>query len=285
MNASGASTGFSLVSAVSWGGSDFAGGFGARRAPAVLVAISGHAVSFLILLIVCVTIRIAMPGTHSLLFAMIAGFEGALSLALFYRALALGSMGLTAAVAGLLTALVPVVFSAIRYGLPAPYTAAGLAMGCAAIWLIAHQPAAKHAGGPQRLIPAALWMGGLAGAGFGTQLILLKVAGEGSLLWVMAAARAGGVAALLACLLLRPPKSPWRGFWLTGIVAGMLDTVGNLFYIRATQLGRLDAAAVICSLYPAGTILLAALVLREHPSGRQWTGMALALSAVALLSL
>jgi drug/metabolite transporter (DMT)-like permease len=60
--------------------------------------------------------------------------------------------------------------------------------------------------------------------------------------------------------------------------------VGNLFYIRATQLGRLDVAAVVCSLYPAGTILLAALVLHERPTRRQLAGMALALGAVMLLS-
>jgi drug/metabolite transporter (DMT)-like permease len=65
----------------------------------------------------------------------------------------------------------------------------------------------------------------------------------------------------------------------------MLDTIGILFYIRASQVGRLDAAAVICSLYPAGTILLAALALHERPTHRQMAGIALALGAVALLSL
>ena len=128
-------------------------------------------------------------------------------------------------------------------------------------------------------------MGALAGIGFGSQLVLFKMAGEGSLLWVMAAARAAGVTALLMALLLMPPKTPWRGFWFTGILAGLLDTAGNLLYIQASRLGRLDAAAVICSLYPAGTILLASLVMHEHPSRRQWAGMALALGAVALLSL
>jgi drug/metabolite transporter (DMT)-like permease len=64
----------------------------------------------------------------------------------------------------------------------------------------------------------------------------------------------------------------------------LLDTTGNLFYIKATQLGRLDVAAVVCSLYPAGTILLAAFLLRELPTRRQMAGMALALCAVMLLS-
>lgn len=286
MSASGASAGLGLASAASWGGSDFAGGLGARRAPALLVTVSGHAVTFLILLVICLGIRIALPGMHLLLYAAIGGFEGALALAIFYRALAMGGMGLTAALTGLLTALVPVVFSAIHYGVPAPLTAVGLAMGCAAIWLITRRPAASQSNAKATATPpAALWMGALAGVGFGSQLILFKFAGEGGLLWIMAAARAAGVAAVLIALLFMPPKTPWRGFWLTGIAAGVLDTAGNLFYIRASQVGRLDVAAVICSLYPAGTILLASLVLREHPARSQWAGMALALAAVALLSL
>ena len=100
----------------------------------------------------------------------------------------------------------------------------------------------------------------------------------------MTAGRAAGGLAMVLVLLVAPPKGPWKGFWGTGIAAGLLDTAGNLFYLRATQIGRLDVAAVVCSLYPAVTILLAALVLHERPSGRQITGMALALGAVMLLS-
>ena len=100
----------------------------------------------------------------------------------------------------------------------------------------------------------------------------------------MTSARAAGSLAIVLVILIRPPGRPWKGFWLLGVTAGMLDTMGNLFYLRATQIGRLDVAAVVCSLYPAGTILLAALVLRELPSKRQLAGMALALCSVMLLS-
>jgi drug/metabolite transporter (DMT)-like permease len=131
---------------------------------------------------------------------------------------------------------------------------------------------------------AALLFGALAGLGFGTQLILFKFAAGSGILWVMTSARAAGVAAMMLVLLVMPPKAPWRGFWLFGILAGSLDTIGNLLYIQTTRFGRLDVAALVCSLYPAGTILLAALVLREWPSRRQLAGMALALAAVVLLS-
>src|ERR1039458_6879713 len=275
MNASGASAGLGLVSAASWGGSDFVGGMGARRAPALLVVASGHIVSFLILLAYCLGIRLALPSSHYLLYALIGGFEGSVALAIFYRALAMGAMGLTAALTGLLTALVPVVFSLLHEGLPAPWTLGGLGMGLVAIWLITHAPAEKGSARKGRSTPpAALMLGALAGCGFGTQLILFKMASPGGMMWVMTSARGAGVAAMLLVLVAMPPKAPWRGFWLTGIAAGALDTIGNLFYLQATRFGRLDVSALVCSLSPAGTILLAALVLRERPTRRQMAGMA-----------
>ncbi len=280
MNASAASAGFGVVAAGTWGGSDFVGGLGARRAPALLVVASGHIVSFFVLLAYCLAIHVSLPGTHSLIYALAGGFEGSIALAIFYRALALGAMGLAAALTGLLTALIPVVFSLFYDGLPSLLTAAGLAVGVAAIWLITHAPVKDGPSSP----PAALLLGALAGTGFGVQLILFKIASGGGSLWTMTTARAAGSLAMVLVILVKPPKGPWRGFWQTGVLAGMLDTVGNLFYLRAAQFGRLDVAAVVCSLYPAGTILLAALVLKERPTRRQMAGMALALGAVMLLS-
>ena len=266
------------------------GGVGARRSPALLVVASGQILSLFLLLGLCRGLHAALPGYAPLLYSAVGGFEGALSLAIFYRALAMGAMGMTAALTGLLTALVPVLFSLFHEGLPTPVAGVGLALGLVAIWLITHTPAGKGAGLDRAgTLPAGtprlpLLLGALAGVGFGAQLILLKMAGSGGVLWVMTSTRAAGVLALVIVLVVMPPKAPWRGFWLTGIVAGSLDTVGNLFYIEATRVGRLDVAAIVCSMYPAGTILLAAVVLREWPTVRQLTGMALALGAVALLS-
>jgi drug/metabolite transporter (DMT)-like permease len=196
----------------------------------------------------------------------------------------MGAMGLTAALTGLLTALIPVLYSFVKDGLPTPTAIAGLATGMAAIWMITHTPPATSTatkGAPR----AALLLGALAGTGFGVQLILFKLAGSSGVFWTMTTARAAGVLALLLMLAVSPPKRPWRGFWRTGLLAGALDTLGNLLYIQATRMGRLDVAALVCSLYPGGTILLAALVLREWPTRRQMAGMALALAAVALLSI
>lgn len=289
MNWSGSAAGLGLLSAASWGGSDFIGGLGARRAPVFLIVVSGHFVTLLALLAISLGARFPLPGRHDLLLAAAGGFEGALALAMFYRALAMGAMGLTAALTGLLTAMIPVLFSLLEDGLPSSAGALGLAMGLAAVWLITDAPEAHAATGnahcrPPRTPPRALLLGTLAGLGFGAQLVLFKFAAGGGILWIMTSARAAGVTAMLLVILFSPPARPWQGFWLYGTLAGAFDTAGNLLYIEATRFGRLDLAAVICSLYPAGTILLAALVFRERPTGRQFAGMALALTAVVLLS-
>jgi drug/metabolite transporter (DMT)-like permease len=317
VGSSGAAAGIGLASASSWGSSDFIGGLGARRAPALLIVVSGHSFTLIVLLAVCLSMRLAVPGWGPFLYAATGGLEGAFALALFYRALASGVMGLTAALCGLLTALVPVLFSMIQDGPPTPLVAAGLVVGLCAIWLITRTPNAGegltgdepasrtplNASATSPLTPVSrtpLLMGALAGIGFGSQLILLKLAGVVSIFWIMTYARAAGVLGLTIVLLILgrkwrldgstasaqngTQKGVWTGVLGFGILAGCLDTLGNLFYILATRLGRLDVVAVVSSLYPGGTILLAMLFLGEKPGRQQVAGIALALAAVALLS-
>jgi drug/metabolite transporter (DMT)-like permease len=280
MASSGATAGLSLLSAATWGGSDFAGGWGARRASSLLITASGQVVSLAALLCICLALRLPVPGMKYLVYAAIGGFEGAFALAIFYRALAMGAMGLTAALTGLLTALIPVLFAFFHTGWPGTLTTAGLAFGLAAIWMISQSQSASGSGTPAR----ALLLGACAGTGFGAQLILFKLGGEGGVLWALTTGRIAGAAAILITVAVARPKGGWRGFWLPGIISGCLDAVGNLFYMMASRTGRLDVAAVICSMYPAGTILLAGIILRERPTRRQLAGMGLALAAVALLS-
>jgi drug/metabolite transporter (DMT)-like permease len=279
---SAASVGLGLIAATTWGGSDFAGGIGARRYPALLIVASGHLITLVLLLAVCGFGHLPLPHRVEFLEGAIGGLEGSLALAAFYQALAMGAMGLTAALTGLLTALVPVLYGLWNEGLPAPFAIAGLLLGCLAIWLIAHAPG--HA------TPAkALWLGAISGAGFGLQLILLKLAANGGVLWALTSARMGGIAGMVAVLLFAWPRLAGKpvlsGFWWMGILAGGLDTIGNLGYTLAAHNGRLDIAAMVSSLYPGCTILLAAIILREQASRRQTLGMAVALASVVLLSL
>ena len=94
-DAAGAAAGFGLLSAASWGGSDFAGGWGARRSSSLLITASGQIVSLAALLLVCLALRLAAPATSYLIYSAIGGFEGAIALAVFYRALSMGAMART----------------------------------------------------------------------------------------------------------------------------------------------------------------------------------------------
>ena len=76
-----------------------------------------------------------------------------------------------------------------------------------------------------------------------------------------------------------------RPIVMWAMATALLDTSGNLLYIAATRAGRLDVAAVLASLYPASTILLAAWTLRERPTRRRGWGMAVAAAAVVMITL
>jgi drug/metabolite transporter (DMT)-like permease len=131
----------------------------------------------------------------------------------------------------------------------------------------------------------------LAGVGFGLYFVALKMAGPAGLVWPMATARIGSLTVCSAMLLgLRSqPDGEVRVRFTRPAVAwamsaALLDTSGNLLFLAATRAGRLDVAAVLASLYPASTILLAALALGERPTLRQALGMLTAVAAVVLIA-
>ncbi len=217
----------------------------------------------------------------------------------FYIALARGAMGASAAVSGLLAAAIPAVASVWLEGAPGPPRLLGFGCAAIAIWMIAVTPESGDAASTPSHSTTALAVTG--GIGFGIYFVGLRFANTAGVLEPIASARAGSfVSCLLLLGLLREPapmraadpsgisasRSAWLGrqAWLWALGVAVLDTGGNLLFIAATRAGRLDVAAVLASLYPASTILLAALLLKERPNRRQRVGMALALAAVVLIT-
>src|SRR5277367_3858712 len=168
--------GLGLAASAFWGASDFLGGLATRKANVVLVVALAHGLSLVLLLLVALATHTPLPADHFVLRGLVAGTFGGGALLLYYQALSLGEMGITTALTGLLTALVPVVYSFFTQGSPKSTQIAGFVVAAAAIALIAYAPA----GLPR---PLALGLASVAGVGFGVFLVVLKVASAHSLLW------------------------------------------------------------------------------------------------------
>ncbi len=285
---------FGLLAAAFWGGGDFGGSVAVKKAggtvrASLLVVIIGHLSSLAVLACVAWLSGSALPSAHSALWGIAGGTVSGLSLLAFYFALSSGHMGSAASVSGLLCAAVPAVVAQFTEGLARWPQFGGFALAAAAIWLIASVDDDNVAGSRQVTLLAAL-----SGLGFGIYFVALKQAGLSGVLWPTACARVGsaGICVVLFTLSfllrsgpLRAPVSLNRNALLWIVSGATLDISGNLAFMQSTRMGRLDVAAVLASIYPAGTILLAAVLLKEKTSARQRWGMALALPAVMLITL
>ncbi len=256
---------------------------------ALAVVLIGHALSLAVVATLATMHGDSFPHGATLLWGICGGAVAGVSLVAFYLALASGHMGSAAAVSGLLCAAVPALVSGFTEGSPGWRRLLGFALAGAAIWMIASSGETGATTSRRAMVLSTL-----AGIGFGVYFVALKIAGTTGILWPMGTARIGSASTaailLLAMILLRVPDAAGevsaKGRTLAWIVGGAaLDTCGNLSFIAATRAGRLDIAAVLASIYPASTILLAAAVLKERTTPRQRWGMLMALPAVVLITL
>jgi drug/metabolite transporter (DMT)-like permease len=260
-----------------WGTSDFLGGIGARRVNAFLFTAIVHLGGMVPMAALALFTRVPFPGRASLLWALLAGSVGGIALALFYRALASGKMGLTAPVAAVLGAGIPTVVTAFAEGFPGYRHVAGFVLAGVGVWLISRT---EDSGRPEGLGLAVL-----AGIGFAGFYLCINKAGSGSALWIAVVSRAASFVVTSAFVLfgrhIRPVPTPAL---VIAILTGCLDITGSAAFIRANQMGRLDEAVVLSSLYPAVTVLLARIFLHEHFSRARTIGMLAALLAVPLVA-
>jgi len=224
----------------------------------------------------------AFPNRASIFWAVLAGALGGFSIAIFYRALASGRMGLAAPVAALLGAAIPTLVDIALEGAPSRWSILGFALAVLALWLITRPEASgedNESGHPKGVAAAAL-----SGVGFaGFYLCVHQATGSPS--WVAAITRIGSFGATaIAVLATRAPLELDRTSAAIAAVAGSLDVTGSALFVFASEHGRLDEAVVITSLYPAVTVLLARIVLKEHFSRWKFVGLLAALAAVPLIA-
>lgn len=271
---------FGLAASLCWGSGDFSGGLASRRANVSSVVVAAYAVGLVLMTTLALLWREPFPHPMDLLWASLAGIAGVLGLLAFYSALATGKMGIAAPVSAVLTATLPVLFSVFTVGLPSLIQLGGFLVALVAITLISRPERATSAGSP-RGIGLAL----LAGCGFGCFFILISRVDPGTTFWSLAVARFTSITPLLILMRLRrQPILPGADVTPLIIITGILDAVGNAFFVLAAHSGRLDVAAILSALYPAATVILAALLLRERVNRVQGIGILLAILAIPLIS-
>lgn len=124
-----------------------------------------------------------------------------------------------------------------------------------------------------------------AGLGFGFFFIFIDKANDLAIFWPLVGARFASVSLLLFFIsMIGKPTRPLRGQWILIGITGVLDAAGNALFSLAAHLGRLDVAAVLGSLYPAATVILAWFFLKERLRRQQWAGIAVAFLALILIS-
>ena len=275
----------SLVAAAAYGLSDFVGGSASRRASAWAVALTAQAGALVVVVALAATTG-GRPGPADLAWGVLAGVGNGVGAAFLYRGLGSGRMGVVAPVSGVGAVTLPVVVGLLLGERPGPLVWAGLLAAVPAIWLVTREPA----GGPS---PSALDApatglrdGVLAGLGFGTLFVGLSQVGPDAGLWPLALNQAVAVAVVLAvATALHADRVPTRAAASLGLVAGVLAAVATALFLVASRTGYLAVTAVITSLYPAFTVVLAAVALRERVHRVQAVGLALCAVAVVLVAL
>ena len=269
---------FSLIAAMVWGTSDFLGGVASKKANAFLFTALVHFSGMVLIGSAAAASGAPFPGRHAILWALTAGAFGGSALAVFYRALASGHMGLTAPIGAVLGAALPTIFDIRSEGSPGVVPILGFLLAGVGVWLIS-----RTEGNVGR--PEGIGMAVLAGLGFGCFYIFVRQAGNDSALWIAAISRVGAFLVISTVVLagrFLGRLSP--GLIALAVITGLLDNGGTVFFVRASQNGRLDFAVVLSSLYPAITVLLARIFLHEHFSRWKAVGMVAAIVAVPMIA-
>lgn len=271
-----------LLSALVWGGSDFCGGLASRRTSAYAVVVGSQAIG-LVALVAVVPLIGGSAGPADIAWGAAAGVCGSAGLVVFYRAMAGGVMSVVAPVTSICAAAVPVLAGLALGERLGVATAVGIALALVAVVLVASEGGLRAL---RSVRPAALGPPLFAGLMFGLFFVLLHRTGPGAGLWPLVAARGVSVLLVGAVLLLRrqSPRVP-RTALLPLVLAGVGDMAGNSLFLLASQRGDLSVTGVLASLYPASTVLLAQLVLRERLAASQAAGLATAAAAVVLIAL
>ncbi len=276
-----------LLASLSWGTADFLGGLAARRVGTVRVLSASYPAGAVLITVVAVVLIPGEMSSGALLTGAAAGVVGLVAIGLLYAALSRGQMGVVSPITAVLSGAVPVVVGLALGEAIGLLAAIGIALAGVAVILVSRES------GPHRHTPArAVVLAVSSGLAIGVYLSILGTAPVDSGIWVATIGRWVSsvlILGVLAAVLLRARQVPSalrvRYPWNLALAAGGLDALANAIFQLAAQRGSLAIVAVIGSLYPAATVVLARYLLHERLSRWQLGGVGLALVAAAILAL
>jgi drug/metabolite transporter (DMT)-like permease len=283
-----------LCSALAYGLSDFVGGFVSRRTSAWSVAVVGQLSAAVFTAVYATTVH-GSPDGGDFAWAVLAGAASGVGTGFLYRGFASGRMSVVAPVSAVGAAVVPVLVGTVGGERLSLLVWIGILCALPGIWLVARTPAdAPEAA--EEVAPGAtgtakasfaegLVDGMLAGAGFGVLFAALGQIPDSAGLWPLAAAQVFSLPAVI--LIAIGMRSTWlprgRTVWWA-LLAGPLGASATAAFLLASQRGFLTVSGVLTSLYPATTVLLAALVLHERIHRAQGVGLGLCAIAIGLVA-
>jgi uncharacterized membrane protein len=273
-----------LISAMAYGVSDFVGGIVSRRVSAWSVAVVGNASATVCIALVAVAVP-GEPEARDFAWAALAGVATGAGTGFLYRGFASGRMSVVAPVSAVGAAVVPVLAGVVggeRFALPVWL---GILAALPGIWLVASVPEEHRADPEAASLAEGLVDGLLAGLGFGVLFAALGQIPDGAGLWPLALTQGVSVPTVVAlAVVLRGGWVPRSGPVRWALLAGPLSALATWSFLASTQLGYLTISGILASLYPASTVLLAALVLRERVHRAQGVGLGLCAVAIAMVA-
>jgi drug/metabolite transporter (DMT)-like permease len=267
-----------LLAALVWGSGDYVGGRATRgRHPyqvLALVSLSG-----LVLLSLAALVRgESWPGGTAVALSAVAGVAGGFGIAALYQGLAVAEAAVVSPTAAVVGVVLPVVIGALTAGLPSPLKIVGMIAGILGIWIVTRgsSPSASSSRN-------GLTLGLVAGIGFGGFFICMAQVPREAVFTPLVVAKAVAAAFALVVLGIRGVSLPSPRANPVALAAGLLDAGGNVFYLVAAHLTRLDFAALIASMAPAVTVVLAGVFSRQRVSRVQWLGVVLCLAGITFI--
>lgn len=271
-------------SALLYGIADFSGGFAAGRSRLLSVLVLSQVLGTLVALAALGLMGQGLPSSQDLLWGFLAGLTGSMGLFMLYGGIAKSIVAIVSPTSAVVGAIIPVMFALLLGERPSTTALAGATLCLPAILLLTWEGSAEEH--QRKSIKTALVYGVLAGCGFGVFFTAISRSSPGSGAWPLVAARIASLTAfIIAMIVSRQPFRIERSALAPTLIAGASDMGANILFLLASQSGMLSLVAIITSLFPAPTVILARVVLHQRIPPVRLVGLVLALAGVGLISI